>query len=141
MLWLKTFHLLFVMAWVAGLFYLPRILVHYVAGREAGEDTRRLVIMAEKLHRFSTVMAGLAFGFGFWLWLGYGLIYGAIGDWLYAKLVFVALLVAYQVQTFRYIGRMQTGQDLPSSLFFRWFNEAALILLVPILLLAVLKPF
>ncbi|MDH5737132.1 MAG: CopD family protein, partial [Gammaproteobacteria bacterium] len=64
MLWIKVFHLLFVTAWMAGLFYLPRIYVHYVEGQQAGEDVRRLVTMADKLFRFSSIMAGLALGFG-----------------------------------------------------------------------------
>ncbi len=137
MLWLKTFHLLFVIAWMAGVFYLPRILVHYLEGTAAQEDTRRLVIMAERLFWFSVVMAGMVFITGFWLWLGYGV----TGDWLYAKLFFVLLLLIYQAQTLRYIARMKAGNLLYNSLFFRLFNEAALILLVPILILAVMKPF
>ena len=73
MLWIKTAHLLFVMAWLAGLFYLPRLFVHYVEGKSADEDVRRLVIMATKLVSFSFVMGSLACLFGLWLWLEYGL--------------------------------------------------------------------
>ena len=136
MLWLKTFHLLFVIAWMAGLFYLPRILVHYVEGLAAGEDTRRLVIMADRLFRFSIVMGALATAFGVWLWLDLW----PGGKWLYAKLVFVGMLILYQAGTWHYIVGMKSGQPLPTSLFFRIFNEAALILLVPILVLAIMKP-
>lgn len=137
MLWFKTFHLLFVMAWMAGVFYLPRILVHYVEGRDAGEDTRRLVIMASRLFRFSLVMAVLALAPGIVLWLYYGI----TGGWLHAKLSLVLLLLGYQAMTFRYIRLMDSGQPLPTSLFFRFFNEAALLLVVPILILVVVKPF
>ena len=83
MLWIKTFHILFVMAWMAGLFYMPRIFVHYVEGKDAGEDVRRLVIMVGKLFRFSTIMALLALGLGLWLWLWYGI----TGTWLKIKLI------------------------------------------------------
>ena len=137
MLWVKTFHLLFVMAWMAGVFYLPRILVHYVDGKAAEEDTRRLVTMAEKLLKFSTMMATLAIALGLILWLYYGI----TGGWMHAKLLLVGLLVAYQLQTFRYLSQMKRGEVINTSLFFRLYNEGALILVVPILILVELKPF
>ena len=137
MLWIKTFHILFVMAWMAGVFYLPRILVHYVEGKAASEDTRRLVTMAEKLLKFSTIMAALAITLGLLLWL----YYGVTGGWMHAKLLFVGLLVAYQLQTFRYLSQMKRDEVLNTSLFFRMYNEGALILVVPILILVELKPF
>ena len=137
MLWIKTFHILFVMAWMAGVFYLPRILVHYVEGKAADEDTRRLVTMGEKLLKFSTMMAVLAIALGLLLWL----YYGVTGGWMHAKLLLVGLLVAYQLQTFRYLSQMKRDEVLNTSLFFRLYNEGALILVVPILILVELKPF
>ncbi len=137
MLWIKTAHILFVISWMAGVFYLPRIIVHYVEGNAAGEDTRRLVIMAEKLFRFSALMALLAIIPGLWLWLGYDI----SGNWMLVKLALVMVLIAYQWQCFRYIRQMQTSQIIHSSLFFRLFNESALIIVIPILILVVVKPF
>ena len=137
MLWVKTTHILFVMAWMAGLFYLPRIFVHFVEADTAGEDTRRLAIMAEKLFRFSTVMAAIALGTGLILWLHYGI----SGNWLNAKLLLVALLVGYQLQTYSYITDMKLSQLDGTSLFFRIFNEGALLMVIPILILVVVKPF
>ena len=137
MLWVKTTHILFVMAWMAGLFYLPRIFVHFVEADTAGEDTRRLAIMAEKLFRFSTVMAAIALGTGLILWLYYGI----SGNWLNAKLLLVALLVGYQLQTYSYITDMKLSQLDGTSLFFRIFNEGALLIVIPILILVVVKPF
>ncbi|MDA9679923.1 CopD family protein [Gammaproteobacteria bacterium] len=137
MLWIKTFHILFVMAWMAGVFYLPRILVHYVEGKAANEDTRRLVTMGEKLLKFSSIMAVLAIILGLLLWL----YYGVTGGWMHAKLLLVALLVAYQLQTFRYLSQMKRDEVFNTSLFFRLYNEGALILIVPILILVELKPF
>ena len=137
MLWIKTFHILFVMAWMAGLFYLPRIIIHYVEGRAANEDVNRLIIMATKLFRFSSLMAALALGLGTWLWLGYGF----SGNWLYAKLGFVALLMAYHYQSWRYVVSMQQDYTIHTSLFFRLYNEAALIIVIPILILVVVKPW
>ena len=137
MLWVKTMHILFVIAWVAGLFYLPRILVHFVEAEAAGEDSRRLIIMAEKLFGFSIVMAIIAITTGLGLWLYYGI----AGHWLNAKLLFVALLIGYQLQTYSYITDMKLSQLEGTSLFFRIFNEGALLLVLPILILAVIKPF
>ena len=138
MLWVKTFHILFVMAWMAGLFYLPRIIVHYVEGKAAGEDVRRLVTMAGKLHRFSMMMGAVAIVLGLWLWMGWWI---SAGGWVHAKLLFVLLLIAYQFQTWRYLRQMQADQVIRTSLFFRVFNEGALMLVIPILILVVVKPF
>ena len=125
------------MSWLAGLFYLPRIFVHYVEGKNNNEDVRRLVIMAGKLFRFSTLMASLALGLGTWLWLGYGF----SGNWLWIKLGLVGLLLAYHGQCYHYLQRMQLQRIIPTSIFFRIFNELALIIVVPILIMVVVKPF
>jgi putative membrane protein len=136
MLWIKTFHVLGVMSWMAGIFYLPRIFVHYVEGAAAGEDVRRLVIMARRLHGFMTLMAVFALGFGTWLWQGYGI----TGTWLHIKLALVAGLVGYHLACRMFVGRMQRGAAMPSGKALRWFNEGALALTVPILIMAIVKP-
>jgi putative membrane protein len=137
MLWLRCFHILFVMAWLTGIFYLPRIFVHYAEGRAAGEDVRRLVIMARRLYGFMTIMALLAVGFGTWLMLAYGY----SGRWLDWKLVFVVGLVAYHLVCRTLTQRMQQGAPLPGSVPLRFLNEATLLLVVPILILVTVKPF
>jgi protoporphyrinogen IX oxidase len=137
MLWIKALHLIAVIAWLAGLFYLPRIFVHYAEGRAQGEDVRRLVVMAGRLFGFMTVMAAFALLFGLWLWLGFH----DSGGWLMLKLLFVAGLVVYHVACRGLLRRVQQGATLPSSFALRLFNEAALLLVVPIILLAVVKPF
>jgi putative membrane protein len=137
MLWIKALHLIAVIAWLAGLFYLPRIFVHYAEGRAQGEDVRRLVVMASRLYGFMTIMAVLAVLFGLWLWLGFH----DSGRWLMLKLVFVAGLVIYHVACRVLLRRVQQTATLPSSFALRLFNEAALLLVVPIILLAVVKPF
>lgn len=136
MLWLKVFHILFVMAWMAGLFYLPRILVHYVEGTSQGEDVRRLVIMGHKLLRFSSLMALLAMAFGIALWL----MFGFSGAWLWLKLALVGLLLGYHYQSMRYVKQMQNDEVIETSLFFRIYNEAALLIVIPIIALVVFKP-
>ena len=135
-LWIKVFHILFVMAWMAGLFYLPRILVHYVEGREQAEDVRRLVIMGHKLLRFSSIMALLAMVLGLALWLGYGL----SGTWIWLKVGFVALLLGYHHQSMRYVRQMRNEEVIETSLFFRIYNESALLIVIPIIALVVIKP-
>jgi putative membrane protein len=140
MLWLKCFHLLFVISWLAGVFYLPRIFVHYVEGRAAGEDVRRLVTMAGRLHGFMTVMALLALSLGSLLWMSYADAYLGAG-WLRTKMLFVAALAGYHLYCRSLLARMRTGADLPGGLALRILNESALLIVVPILILAVVKPF
>jgi putative membrane protein len=137
MLWIKALHLLAVIAWLAGLFYLPRIFVHYAEGRAAGEDVRRLVVMARRLFAFMSVMALFALLFGLWLWLGFHV----SGRWLMLKLLFVAGLVVYHLACRVLLRRLRHGAALPSPFALRLFNEAALLLVLPIILLAVVKPF
>lgn len=137
MLWIKSLHVVAVMSWMAGIFYLPRIFVHYVEGRAAGEDVRRLAIMARKLYGFMTLLAVIALALGLWLWLGYH----DGGRWLDFKLVFVLLLVAYHLACRHLLQRLQRGAALPSSRALRLFNEGALLIAVPIIMLAVMKPF
>src|SRR5690606_12426736 len=136
-LYLKAVHILFVISWMAGIFYLPRIFVHYVEGREAGESVERLKIMARKLYHFASAMGVLAIASGVWLWLRSGI----AGGWLHAKIMLVALLVVYHISTRVYMKRMQTGGQLPGSTALRWYNELPLVLLVGILWLVLVKPF
>jgi putative membrane protein len=137
--YLKTFHLLMIISWMAGIFYLPRILVHYVEGRAAGEDVRRLTIMSRRLYAFTTIMAVLAAASGLYLWLGIGR--GMGQGWIHAKLAFVLLLVGYHFTMRLYMKRMQVGGAMPSSTALRWYNEAPLLMLIPILWLVVRQPF
>ncbi|WP_294946786.1 CopD family protein [Sulfurivirga sp.] len=138
MLWVKMFHILFVISWMAGIFYLPRIFVHYAEGQAAGEDVRRLVIMARKLFNFMTIIMIPAVATGFWLWLGWGI----SGGWLHAKLTFVALLLGYHYWTLTQVRRMeQDGRLSHDHVFYRWMNEIPLLLLVGILIMVVIKPF
>jgi protoporphyrinogen IX oxidase len=137
MLWIKALHLIAVIAWLAGLFYLPRIFVHYAEGRTQGEDVRRLVIMARRLYGFMTLMAVFALAFGLWLWLGFH----DDGLWLMIKLAFVAALIGYHAICRVLLQRLIEQRPLPGPLALRLFNEGSLLLVVPIILLAVAKPF
>ena len=137
MLWIKCFHVLGVMAWMAGIFYLPRIFVHFQEGRAAGEDVRRLVTMAGRLYGFMTLMAVVALALGIWLWQGYGY----AGTWLQVKLVLVMGLIGYHLVCRVFVQRLRTNAALPGGKALRLFNEVALLLVVPILIMAIVKPF
>jgi putative membrane protein len=137
MLWVKALHLVAVVAWLAGIFYLPRIFVHYAEGLAEHEDVRRLAIMARRLFGFMTVMAALAISFGLWLVIGFH----DTGRWLMFKLLFVVALLIYHGACRLLLTRLQRGVSLPRPWMLRVINEAALLIVVPIILLAVVKPF
>jgi len=137
MLWYKAFHILTMTSWMAGIFYLPRIFVHFVEGKQAGQDVSRLQIMASKLFGFMTVMAVLTIGLGLWLWLGYGF----AGGWLHAKMTFVALLIGFHYSCWHYLKALKADRLTRSGKFFRLYNELPLLIFVPILIFVVVKPF
>lgn len=146
--WVKTFHLVFVVAWMATVFYLPRILVNIAetAGQAAVSD--RLQLMGRRLYRFGHVMFGLAFVLGLVLWMGYRMIPdfptmvapGGAG-WLHAKLGLVVVLLAYFIWTGRLLKGVANGRALPSPVVLRWINEIPLLAFIPIVWLVVAKPF
>ena len=140
MLVVKSLHIIFMVTWFAGLFYLPRLFVYHA---QAPADDRigveRFKTMERKLyHGIMTPGAVLTIVFGLWLWLGYGI----TGGWLYAKLALVALLIAFHI----YLGTLMRDFALDRSrhghVFYRWLNEIpALPILVAIVFLVVTKPF
>lgn len=138
MLWLKTFHILFMMSWMAGIFYLPRIFVHFVEGQAAGEQVTRLAIMGQKLYRFMSIMMVLAVGTGLWLWFGYFL---HSGGWIHAKVTLVVLMLVYHFWAGKRVKEMQEGHLDHSGVYYRWANEIPLLLTIGILILVVIKPF
>jgi putative membrane protein len=135
-LWVKSFHIVFVTAWFAGLFYLPRILVNLAMETEAAAKAR-LLTMARKLYRFMGPLALLALGFGLWLWLGFGF----RGGWLYAKLTLVIALIGYHHACGSLLKKFEQGKNTRSHVWFRWFNEVPVLLLLAIVILVVVKPF
>jgi protoporphyrinogen IX oxidase len=135
--WFRILHLFFVIAWMVGIFYLPRIMVHYQEGKTEGEGVTRLVKMARKLLNFSTLMALFATGCGATMWLYFGM----TGKWLYVKLVIVAVFLLHHHLCSRFVLQMEKDTLKRSSLFFRWFNEYPTLLLLAIIILAILKPF
>lgn len=137
MLWVKSFHLFFVVSWFAGLFYLPRIFVNLAMVPAAGAERERLLTMARKLYKFVTPIGLLAVVFGLWLWFGYGF----VGGWLHAKTTLVAMLLGYHFYCGYLLKQFAAGHNTRSDLWFRVFNELPVFLLLAIIFLAVLKPF
>lgn len=136
MLWVKAFHIIFVISWMAGLLYLPRLFVNHAMADDAATRDR-LALMERKLVRFTTGLAHLAIGFGVWLWLGYGF----KGGWLHAKLTLVALLVVYHIACVRIARGFAAGRNTRSHVWYRWFNEIPTLLMFGIVILVVVKPF
>lgn len=142
MLWIKSLHIVFVASWFAGLFYLPRIFVN-LAMVEPGSvaERGRLLLMARKLARFTTVISVPAVALGLWLWVGYGIGWGPGNGWMHAKLTLVLLTVAYHVYCFHLLHCFERGENQRGHVWFRWFNEAPVFLLLGSVLLVVMKPF
>ena len=136
-LWTKTAHLVFVFAWVAAGFYLPRLLVNLAEAGDEPAVRARLVLMGRRLYRFGHVMFGFAVAAGLGLWFGFG----AAGGWLHAKLLLVALLLAHFLVAGRWLNGVDAGRPLPSAKALRLFNELPVLLLVGIVYLVLAKPF
>src|SRR5207244_7269892 len=138
MLWVKSLHIVFMVTWFAGLFYLPRLFVYHALAQDA-VGIERFKLMERKLYfGIMTPAATLTIAFGLWLWLGYGI----AGGWLYAKLALVALLIAFHIYLGMLIRDFAHDHNRHGHVFYRWLNEIpALPILVAIVFLVVMKPF
>ena len=136
MLWLKAFHIVFMVTWFAGLFYLPRLFVyHAMSDDQAGVE--RFKVMERKLY-YGIMAPGatLTVATGLGLWLGYGI----TGQWLYAKLTLVVALVGYHLWCGKLMGAFARDANMRTHLWYRWFNEVPVAFLIAIVVLAVVKP-
>ena len=136
--WIKALHVVFVVAWFAGLFYLPRLFVYHAATTDAPGDAR-FKLMERRLYALMTLAAVLATGLGIWLlllqtgWLRQG--------WLKANLVLVAGLVVYHIWCGRLLSAFRDGRNAHGERWYRWFNELPTLGLAAIVVLVVVKPF
>ena len=138
MLIVKVLHLWMVVSWFAGLFYLPRIFVNLaMVPADSVAERDRLLLMAGKLYRFMTPIGILAVALGLWLWFGFGFACG----WLHAKTTLVVLLIAYHAYCGRLLGDFQAGRNQHRHVWYRWFNELPVLVLLAVTYLAVVKPF
>ncbi|KIN89529.1 MULTISPECIES: CopD family protein [Thauera] len=136
MLTLKAFHIVFVVSWFAGLFYLPRLFVNHAMVEDAA-TRERLAMMEMKLYRFMTPLGILAVGLGLWLWFGYDF----AGGWLHAKTLLVVFLIAYHLYCGRLMRAFAEGRNTRSHVWYRYFNEIPVLVLFVVVFLVVLKPF
>jgi putative membrane protein len=140
--WIKALHIVFVTSWFAGLFYLPRFFVNLASvPADSHAERERLLLMARRLYRFSTLLMIPALVFGLWLWLGFSTWRGPGNGWLHAKLVLVLAAVGYHHACLALLKRFEQLQNRRSERWFRVFNELTVLLFALIVVLVVVKPF
>ena len=146
LLWIKAFHIVFVASWFAGLFYLPRIFVNLAqlpadVPPERVAERERLLLMARKLFRFTTLLAVPALVLGLWLWWVYGVGRGPGNGWMHAKLALVLVVLGYHHACGVLLKKFSANANRRSHVWFRWFNELPVLLLTAVVVLVVVKPF
>jgi putative membrane protein len=142
MLWIKAFHIIFVSSWFAGLFYLPRIFVNLaMVEPHSHEERARLLLMARKLLRFTTLLSLPAVGLGLWLWWVYGIGRGPGIGWMDVKFLLVILVIGYHHSCSVILRKFESQTMHRSHVWFRWFNEIPVLMLTAVVVLVVVKPF
>jgi putative membrane protein len=142
MLWVKAFHIVFVAAWFAGLFYLPRIFVNLAAvPADSHAERERLLLMARRLYRFAGILMIPALVLGLLLWLYYGIGKGPGNGWMHAKLLLVVDTIGYHHFCGRVLRQFEQFANRRSERWFRVFNEVTVLLFAAIVVLVVVKPF
>ena len=136
MLWVKSLHIIFMVTWFAGLFYLPRLFVYHAMAEDEVSRARFQVMERKLFWGIMTPGGVLTILFGLWLWLGWG--FG--GWWLHAKLALVAALVGYHLWCGKLMLDFRAGRNRRTHTWFRWFNELPTLVLVAAVFLVVLKP-
>ena len=136
-LWTKTFHIVLIASWFAGLFYLPRIFVN-LADEKNPEVYARLLGMANRLFRFMTILAIHAVLLGLALWLHFKIGSGEV--WMNAKIFFVIIVIGYHHACWGLLKKFRKGINTRSGVWYRWFNEAPVLLMVIVTTLVVIKP-
>jgi putative membrane protein len=137
MLWIKSFHIVFVVAWFAGLFYLPRLFVYHAQATDVGSIERFKIMERKLFYGIMNPSAVLVIVSGLWLWLAYGF----HGGWLHAKLGVVVLLVLYHIWCGFLLADFKYERNERSHVWYRWFNEVPLVFLIAGVVLVVVKPF
>jgi putative membrane protein len=141
MLWVKTLHIVFVASWFAGLFYLPRIFVNIASvAHDSVAERERLLLMAQRLMRFTHLLMVPALILGVWLWAGYGIGWGPGQGWMHAKLLAVVAVIGYHHVCARLLKQLQQGDTRRSERWFRVFNEVPVLLMLLTVSLVVVKP-
>ena len=141
-LWVKAFHIVFVASWFAGLFYLPRLFVNLaMVPTDSHAERERLLLMARKLYRFTNLLSLPALALGLWLWLGFEMWTLKGNGWLHAKLLLVVAVIGYQHYCKSLLHAFEHMANRRSDRWFRFFNEATVLMFTAIVVLVVVKPF
>ncbi len=136
MLWIKSLHVIFMVTWFAGLFYLPRLFVYHAMSQDS-ISIERFKIMERKLfYGIMTPGGVLTVIFGLWMWLGYGI----TGGWMHIKFALVVVLVAYHIYCGKLLNDFKNDRNTRSHVFYRWFNEFPVLLMIAIIMLVIVKP-
>ena len=137
MLWIKSLHIIFMVTWMAGLLYLPRLFVYHAQTTDQISIDRFKIMERKLFYGIATPGGVLTIIFGSWLWMGYGF----SGSWLAAKLVLVFVLIGYHGVCGKMLVQFKNDRNTRSHVFYRWFNELPVVLLIAIVILVVVKPF
>lgn len=136
MLWIKSLHVIFMVTWFAGLFYLPRLFVYHAMSQDS-ISIERFKIMERKLfYGIMTPGGVLTVIFGLWMWLGYGI----TGGWMHIKFALVVALIAYHIYCGKLLNNFKNDRNTRSHVFYRWFNEFPVLLMIAIIMLVIVKP-
>ncbi|RLA22334.1 MAG: protoporphyrinogen oxidase HemJ [Gammaproteobacteria bacterium] len=141
MLWLKAFHLIFMVTWFAGLFYLPRLFVYHAMSDDEISNERFKVMERKLFYGIMTPGMIITFVFGIWMLIDYAWVMYASTGWLHVKLTLLACLLVYHYYCYRYLLDFKFDRNSRSHVFYRWFNEVPVLFLLAIIILAVVKPF
>lgn len=137
MLWVKAWHIIFMVTWFAGMFYLPRLFVYHAMSEDKTSQERFKVMERKLFYGIMTPGGILTIAFGLWLWLGYGF----TGGWLHAKVAIVCALIAYHIYCGKLVADFKHDRNRHSHIYYRWFNEAPVLALIAIIILVEVKPF
>jgi len=136
MLWIKALHVIFMVTWFAGLFYLPRLFVYHAMSTDKTSIDRFKIMERKLFYGIMTPGGVLTVIFGLWLWLGFGV----TGGWMHIKFTLVLVLIAYHIYCGKLLNDFKTDRNTRSHVFYRWFNEFPVLLMIAIIILVIVKP-
>lgn len=140
MLWVQAWHVIFMVTWFAGLFYLPRLFVYHAMSDDEISHARFKVMERKLFWGIMTPGGLITVGLGLWMLLSYWDAYQAAG-WMHAKLALVALLIGYHIWCGKLLLDFKRDRNAKSHVWFRWFNEAPVLILIGVVILVIVKPF
>jgi len=140
-MWLKALHLIFMVTWFAGLFYLPRLFVYHAMSDDEISNDRFKTMERKLFYGIMTPGAVLTLIFGFWMLSDYAWAIYANSGWLHAKLALIAILIIYHLYCGKLVRDFRDDRNKHGHVYYRWFNELPVLILVAIIILASVKPF